>query len=605
MSLPPEALRRFLSCRTPGALRRLRDAGDDGFTLIELVVALVILPLIMGAIAFAIFVTLQDQSGLSTKISDSVDSQVTSTYFVRDVESALYLTTDKAPPTTPWKSSAGASVCGTGTSLLVSFAWPSTTDALTYETVVSYWRTQYALGTGSISGDTLTATTAMFSPGEAGDAVAQASTVSGTVIPAGTTIRSVSPTRTSVTLSTSLSAVTTFRFVVEPELTRFLCKTLPTPAGGTRKQTVTSTTSTDFLSPFTSAQLSCVASPTPSPSTCATAASNGWIQAQRVRTVTLAITQPSGKYDYDLTGAPRVTNTAGGLGPGSVGPCGTTCSLPPLLALGTGGVVSEQACGHATSITVLGDAVLNQGYFDIKNTCPKSKITFSATKIIATQTPCTVSTASCPPTSIEPPKPWTVPHAVVPDPLARLADPPPEGVQPCPTGSATLAPGQYEHCSGTHGAVTISGSGKVLKLEPGIYEFDTGITVGGNATLEMATTTAGKGVLIYLPCNAHRGGNHVDPWATQCTETFHDNGTVDLRNTLTGAYASLWFWQNKGDTGTMVAVGHGALTVTGILYAPGATVTVRGDQVTSNTPIGAIVAKDFRAVDSTIYITGF
>ncbi len=610
VSRPRKALARFFSCRTRASLRRLRDVGEEGFTLIELVIALVILPLIMGAIAVAIFVTLQDQSGISTKISDSVDSQVTSTYFVRDVESALYVTTNGAPPSTPWQSSAGPGVCGSGTSLLVSFAWPSTTDIVRDATVISYWRTQLASGTGTTSGSTLTATSAIFSPTEVGMAVAQAQTpasrtITATVIPAGTTIRSVSATRKTVTLSKPVTSKGGVKFVVEPELTRDLCKTLPTPStpSNVRTQAVSSTTSGDFLSPFTSAALSCV----PAHTTCATAAQAGWIQATWVQAVTLAITQPSGKYDYNLTGSPRVTNTAGGLGSSSF-KCPTgTCSLPTLLALGGTGVITETSCGQGgSSITVIGDAVLNTGYFVIHNCA-----TFSAKKIVATKTPChTYAKATCPtnPTQIKPRPPWTVPHAPVPDPLTFLTDPPAEPVQPCPTGSATLVPGQYEHCAGPTGtgAVSISGSGQVLKLEPGVYEFDTGVDVGGNGTLEMATSTPGTGVLVYLPCNTKRNGNHVDSWATQCAESFTvKNGTVDLRSTLTTEYAGLWYWQNKGDTQTMTATGQGSLVVTGILYAPGATVTVQGDQVKNTTPIGAIAAARFRVVHSHIVITGF
>ena len=611
MSRPRKAAGRFFSCRTRAALRRLRDAGEEGFTLIELVIALVILPLIMGAIAVAIFVTLQDQSGISTKISDSVDSQVTSTYFVRDVESALYVTTDRTPPSTPWQSTAGPGVCGSGTSLLVSVAWPSTNDIVRDATVVSYWRTQLASGTGTTSAaaDTLTATSAIFSPSQVGMAVAQAQapaarTVTATVIPAGTTIRSVSATRKTVTLSTSPATAGGVEFVVEPELTRDLCKTLPTPSGGSRTQTVTSTTSGDFLSPFTSAALSCV----PAHATCAATAEAGWVQATWVHAVTLAITQPSGRYDYNLTGSPRVTNTAGGLGASSF-KCPTgTCSLPTLLALGGGGVVTETSCGSGgSSITVVGDAVLNTGYFVIHNCA-----TFSATKIVATKTPChTYAAARCPTPPaghISPTPPWTVPHPVVPDPLTFLTDPPAEPVQPCPTGSATLSPGQYKDCgpTGGHGPVTVAGTGQRLELEPGVYEFDTGVSVGGKGTLEMATGISGTGVLVYLPCNKHRNGNHVDTWATQCTETFTvKNGAVSLRRTLTTEYAGLWYWQNKGDTLTMTATGQGSLTVTGILYAPGAQVTVQGDQVTNTTPIGAIVAATFRVVHSHIVITGF
>ena len=594
----------------PGASLRLRDAGEEGFTLVELVVALVILPLIMGAIAVAIFVTLQDQSGISTKISDSVDSQVTSTYFVRDVESALYVTTDRTPPSTPWQPTAGPSVCGSGTSLLVSVAWPSTTDIVRDATVVSYWRTQLASGTGTTTAgaDTLSATSAIFNPSQVGKGVAQAQapasrTVTATVIPAGTTIRSVSATRKTATLSRPVTTAGGVSFVVGPELTRDLCKALPTPStpSNVRTQVVSSTTSSDFLSPFTSATLSCV----PSQASCDAAAQAGWVAATWVQAVTLAITQPSGRYDYNLTGSPRVTNAAGGLGSSSF-KCPTgTCSLPTLLALGGGGVVTETSCGTGgSSITVVGDAVLNTGYFVIHNCA-----TFSAKKIVATKTPChTYAAARCPPGSITPTPPWTVPHGPVPDPLTFLTDPPAGPVQPCPAGSATLSPGQYKTCgpTGGPGPVTVAGKGQVLELEPGVYEFDTGVDVGGQGTFEMATATSSTGVLVYLPCDVRRNGNHVDTWATQCTETFTvKNGTVDLERTLTTEYAGLWYWQNKGDTKTMTATGQGSLVVTGILYAPGATVTVQGDNVTSNTPIGAIAAARFRVVHSHITITGF
>ena len=140
---PPDALRRFVACRTPGALRRLRDAGDEGFTLIELVVVLVILPLVIGAIAVALLVTFQDQVGVSTRVSTSADAQVTSAFFVRDVQSALYVTTTASPASgsVAWPSAAGpATDCGSGTSLLLSLAWPSGQQPINDgATVVSYW----------------------------------------------------------------------------------------------------------------------------------------------------------------------------------------------------------------------------------------------------------------------------------------------------------------------------------------------------------------------------------------------------------------------------------------------------------------------------------
>jgi prepilin-type N-terminal cleavage/methylation domain-containing protein len=138
----PESVRRFLSCRTPGALRQLRATGDDGFTLIELIIVVIILPLIIGAIAVALLVTFRAQVGVSTRVSASVDAQITSAYFVRDVESALYLTTTKAPSSAAWPATAGKTTfCGTGTTLIVSLAWPSTQQPIhTSVTVVSYWK---------------------------------------------------------------------------------------------------------------------------------------------------------------------------------------------------------------------------------------------------------------------------------------------------------------------------------------------------------------------------------------------------------------------------------------------------------------------------------
>jgi prepilin-type N-terminal cleavage/methylation domain-containing protein len=138
----PESVRRFLTCRTPGALRRLRDTGDDGFTLIELIIVVIILPLIIGAIAVALLVTFREQVGVSTRVSASVDAQITSAYFVRDVESALYLTTTETPTSAAWPTTAGkTTICGTGTTLIVSLAWPSGQQPIhTSATVVSYWK---------------------------------------------------------------------------------------------------------------------------------------------------------------------------------------------------------------------------------------------------------------------------------------------------------------------------------------------------------------------------------------------------------------------------------------------------------------------------------
>lgn len=84
---------------------RARDP-ERGYTLIELLIVAVIIPLVIGAIASAIIVGYSDSSGVSTRITDSHDAQISSAYFVRDIESATEVSTSTAPgfavcPATP------------------------------------------------------------------------------------------------------------------------------------------------------------------------------------------------------------------------------------------------------------------------------------------------------------------------------------------------------------------------------------------------------------------------------------------------------------------------------------------------------------------------
>jgi len=71
--------------------------GEEGFTLIELVIVLVILPLVMGAVAVVMLTSLENQQGIQNKLSDSSDATVSTAYYVRDVESATSVTTTSSP----------------------------------------------------------------------------------------------------------------------------------------------------------------------------------------------------------------------------------------------------------------------------------------------------------------------------------------------------------------------------------------------------------------------------------------------------------------------------------------------------------------------------
>ncbi len=67
-----------------------RPQSDAGFTLVELLVVLVIMPIVIGAIAAAIIISEQDSGVASSRLSDSASAQTISEYYVRDVQGAEY-----------------------------------------------------------------------------------------------------------------------------------------------------------------------------------------------------------------------------------------------------------------------------------------------------------------------------------------------------------------------------------------------------------------------------------------------------------------------------------------------------------------------------------
>jgi prepilin-type N-terminal cleavage/methylation domain-containing protein len=130
-------------------LRRMarRVGGDEGFTLIELTVTIVILGIVMLAFAGVLIQYLKVSGATRTRLSESTDQQFVSAYFQQDVSSLGVhgflpaLTNGNQFPTqqSVWTGSAPAGVpsgCVTGLpgSVVVGFAWndyPGTTDATT------------------------------------------------------------------------------------------------------------------------------------------------------------------------------------------------------------------------------------------------------------------------------------------------------------------------------------------------------------------------------------------------------------------------------------------------------------------------------------------
>lgn len=104
---------------------RPTQRAEQGFTLVELLVVMVILPIIIGATSLSLVSVFSLKSSVSDRLGASADAQVVAASFYTDVQSAAQFTTNTTP-TSP-------APCGTSSQLL-GFQWGTTSP----KTVVSY-----------------------------------------------------------------------------------------------------------------------------------------------------------------------------------------------------------------------------------------------------------------------------------------------------------------------------------------------------------------------------------------------------------------------------------------------------------------------------------
>src|SRR5262249_54192682 len=97
-------------------------SGEDGLSLIELLIVIVLLPMVIGAAVTAFITSFRSSNSVQSRMSQSHDAQITSTYFVRDVQSATLITTSKT---------SSSLLCGTGATQVLGLEWPSSTDPAT------------------------------------------------------------------------------------------------------------------------------------------------------------------------------------------------------------------------------------------------------------------------------------------------------------------------------------------------------------------------------------------------------------------------------------------------------------------------------------------
>lgn len=70
------------------------ERDERGFTLVELLITLVLLPIVMGGLVMMLVAVFQTQAGVSSTLTGSDDSSVASTYVSQDVQSSIAVTTE-------------------------------------------------------------------------------------------------------------------------------------------------------------------------------------------------------------------------------------------------------------------------------------------------------------------------------------------------------------------------------------------------------------------------------------------------------------------------------------------------------------------------------
>jgi prepilin-type N-terminal cleavage/methylation domain-containing protein len=107
----------------------LRRTGDDGYTLVELLISVTIVGLILSAISGVTVVVLRTAAATDTRFDESNDLLLATAYFAADVMGAQSVAVSAAPR------------CGTDASAVVEFAGQDFTDdssLSTTTTVVTY-----------------------------------------------------------------------------------------------------------------------------------------------------------------------------------------------------------------------------------------------------------------------------------------------------------------------------------------------------------------------------------------------------------------------------------------------------------------------------------
>jgi len=121
---------------------------EDGFTLVELLMAIAVLGIIVSAIATALIVTLRNLDATHDRMAESHDAQMASAFLVTDVQSATTITTTQP-------------ACPTTTATVADFVWDDqgTANRATYvlETVGGEQRLRRSQTVGTTTSEVVVA----------------------------------------------------------------------------------------------------------------------------------------------------------------------------------------------------------------------------------------------------------------------------------------------------------------------------------------------------------------------------------------------------------------------------------------------------------------
>jgi prepilin-type N-terminal cleavage/methylation domain-containing protein len=90
------------------------DHSESGFSLLELIIVTMVIPIIVGAITLSLMAVFSLQGGTANRISDSSDAQVVSANFEKDVQSASML----IAPSLGASGGQSPATCGSGTEVI-------------------------------------------------------------------------------------------------------------------------------------------------------------------------------------------------------------------------------------------------------------------------------------------------------------------------------------------------------------------------------------------------------------------------------------------------------------------------------------------------------